>query len=153
MSAFNTHENLHASIIKFCKDRAAELVTAGTFKAGAIATDLEQYSQMSEIPDVDLIGLGNFGWIDEDRTYKVMASISVSTFADQGMFRHNKALGYLTSGFLKVGKIITLVDADDGTPIQGVMVIERGMALLPCLKTTTRSVQSILVTFQAVFPT
>lgn len=127
--------DLHASILRFCSDFAAE--------HNMEVVNFDSHADESTMPKADAIGMMGLSWeVDED-FLDVSVLIGISTLDDTNLFRLIEKISYLYELLLPAKKI-SVYDADSGEEI-GLFVVKNGTRALPVGGSTSRPVQHIMV--------
>jgi hypothetical protein len=139
------HLLFKTSIIKFCQASIQAMREAGlTDECDYI--NFDAHSQIDKLPTTDLVGHANLHHVNEGKFYTVGVSIGVSAWEDPNLFRHDAMLDYLEQK-LKPESKLPLIDPDTGA-VSGWLISTNGTSVMPLLKTDTRSLSFVMVSFQ-----
>jgi hypothetical protein len=141
----SAHLLFKTSIIKACQSWINDLKTAGTI-SDASYFNFDAHSQIDKLAQTDLVGHVNLHHVNDGKFYSVGVSIVVSTWEDPNLFRHDAIIDYVADR-LKPTMQIPLIDPTTGE-VSGWLVAEDGTSVMPLLKTDTRSLGPIMVSFQ-----
>jgi hypothetical protein len=126
-------ENVHASLIKFCKDLNLSDVQL---------VDFEAHAEMESLPESDCIGLSSFSIVNDNKVHDLAFAIGYCSFNDLNLFRMRGAMAKLYDA-LAPEKRIPLVDADTGSPL-GNIVMTDGTVVSPMSRAEVRAYRSIV---------
>lgn len=132
-------KNLHASILRFCKDFGDE--------NNLVTVNFDAHADDATIPEGDLIGMAGLTWDVNDHFLYVNVMIGISTVEDTNLFRMISLLDSLFEKLLPT-RTISAYDADSGEVI-GDFVVRNGTKALPVGGTETRPLQYIMVGLQS----
>lgn len=140
--------NTKASLLKYCKD----FCTRNGFDFDVF--DFDAHATINELPDNDLIGIGEFSMENNSQMYIVTCMIGVCTKADdQNLTRLSPAIDKLFNELQpdRVDNILEIVTADVGEKT-GQFKIINPIAVLPVARNAkARPFQTVAVSLAATF--
>jgi hypothetical protein len=104
--------------------------------------DWEAHANIHELPAKDLIGTASIA-IEEESShfFRISFTVGVSTFQDEGLFRHRKIIGKLFEG-LRPERTLTYFDAEQAAPVSWMKIVD-GTSLAPLTNASPRAFQFI----------
>jgi len=137
------YTDVKKSILKFCKDYIENNGLASKFDV----FDFDAHATINELPNKDLIGIGEFSIENNSEMYTVTCYIAVCTKAD------DKNLARLTPvidglfDLLRPGHKAMDVVRQSGNTVQtlGQLVLMESVSVLPVARTETRPIQMLAI--------
>lgn len=137
--------DIQSSILRFCND----FITSRLLPEFQVF-DFDAHATVERLPPKNLIGIAEFGLVNEDKTYIATMMILVSTLATDGSnVILKKTLGQLFDA-LRPGTNISAVRATDGQ-LTGHLVVKAPVEVLPVMITEGRPVQAIALSVGSSF--
>jgi hypothetical protein len=139
MISENIYEDLLASLMKFCKDFAAEINVVDEDPFQPVLLDaLNDYEQL---PKGSLIGVAGYTIDIDEHLVSVKTMIGIGTENDTNTFRLTAAMGKLVNRLLPT-KRIDVIDSVTGEVLGG-MSIESGVRVMPASNAGGRTMKYI----------
>lgn len=139
----NIYLDAYGSVVKYIQDILDEIVANG-FSDNIEFRDLDGHAEDAVIPNTDFIFLKDFSGDLENHLRYWVFNIGVSTFEDEGMFRHRQIMNHIIKRAMPLTNI-QLYDAESSKPKKGTLVVDGNLTLQPFSKYNTRAVQYLLV--------
>ncbi len=132
------------SLLRVCSDFISQ-----SNLTGFIPFDFDSHGTINQLPDNDLIGVGELSLKNDVDDFMGTCYILVSTRGDDGnLVRLRPVVSNLFS-FLSPGTVLPLLDPQTGAEV-GSMKITAGVSILPVARTKTRPLQMVSFGFSLV---
>lgn len=139
MISTNVYGDHLASLMKFCKDFAAQLNVEGDDPFTPVL--LDAYDDYEQLPTGSLIGVAGYSIDIDEHLVSVKTMIGIGTENDTNTFRLTAAMSKLVQRLLPT-KRIDVVDSETGA-LLGVMTIENGVRVMPASNAGGRTMKYI----------
>lgn len=137
--------DIHSSLLRFCND----FISSKLLQEFEVF-DFDAHATIERLPSKHLLGVAEYGLVNEDKTYTVTCMILVSTLStDGGNKILKKVVGQLYDA-LRPGTNIPAVRSSDGQ-LTGHLVVKSPVEALPVMITEGRPVQGIAVSMGSSF--
>lgn len=136
----NEYRDSFASLMRFCRDFADEMVGAGY---DLEVMNLDAAGGPSDWPKKDVIGVAEYTFTLNDGNIRVQNMFALSTVEDTNNFRLNDLMNRLVNKLIP-GMRIKLLHATSGAT-RGFLVVTNGTRVTPPEPSKTRVIQPVMV--------
>lgn len=148
----DVYNNVSSSLIKYCNG----FITRHSLTSTCEPFDFDAHAVEGEMPEKDLIGIGEYTIENVDQHYMITALVCVCTMADDANLKRLRKITGLLFSELKPGDTSIKVVDIGGSPVGqyiGNLVIMDNVKALQIARSNTRPIQMIAVQFGSSFLT
>lgn len=135
----NTYRDVQASLMRFCRDFADEMVLEG-YSLGFV--NLDAHADENAWPEGDFIGMGEFN-LNIEETDEIMVSFVIATDDDANLLKMSDLINRLVNQVLPLTQL-KVYDADTGEVISSLFV-QNGVRVGAPLRTKSQPLQPVML--------